>query len=454
MSRKGRGRHTGRTKRGDTRQVLVEKLGKVTIYQRGVVYYLYYRELGKTIRRKIDGNLGVARATAGKVVQSLAEERASPFSFELINPRQLVDRYLNYVEQVQRLSLGTSDRYRAALRLLVVFSEQNQISQADKIDEQVVDDFVRWLRQQNRARNGSKSGKQQKYSLGGIEYVLSTCRTAFNWARRRKLLPSYCDNPFSQVQKEALKDRGEDEQEITIFSPEQELKFFEACDDWQRGVFGILAAYGMRVGELTHLLVEDVDFANQVIHIRSKPEFYWFVKTRRCRQLPMTPAMEKLLRDRIGLRKAGFVFRARAFDNGKRPLAHHFSSPKEQREFLLAEVTKLEAQRPATTDKQKRNFVRSLCRTLGWLPETRIREEFMKVTEQIGCPEFTRAHNLRHLFITRSQEGDLNPLLVAEIVGQRSIETTRRYTHLGAKSKRETLTRLLEGNQEPCDEAT
>ena len=249
MSKKGRSRHTGRTNRGDTRQILVEKLGKVTIYQRGVVYYLYYRELDKTVRRKVDGNLAVARATAGKVVQSLAEERASPFAFDLVAPRQLVERYLEYVEHVQRLSLGTSDRYRAALRLFVDFCEQTQISQADKIDEQAVDVFVRWLRQLKRARNGSKSGTQKQYSLGGIEYVLSTGRTAFNWARRRRLVPAYSDNPFSQVQKEALKDRGRDQEEITIFSPEQELKFFEACDDWQRGVLGILAAYGMRVGK-------------------------------------------------------------------------------------------------------------------------------------------------------------------------------------------------------------
>jgi len=54
----------------------------------------------------------------------------------------------------------------------------------------------------------------------------------------------------------------------------------------------------------------------------------------------------------------------------------------------------------------------------------------MKLTEQIGCPGFTRAHNLRHLFISRSQEAGTNVFMVADVVGQTSIETTRRYTHL------------------------
>jgi hypothetical protein len=35
--------HTGRTAAGHTRDVKVERVGKVTIYKRGDVYYLYYR---------------------------------------------------------------------------------------------------------------------------------------------------------------------------------------------------------------------------------------------------------------------------------------------------------------------------------------------------------------------------------------------------------------------------
>jgi len=37
-------------------------------------------------------------------------------------------------------------------------------------------------------------------------------------------------------------------------------------------MFVSLAAYGLRVRELTHLLVEDVDLEAGAIEIRSKPE--------------------------------------------------------------------------------------------------------------------------------------------------------------------------------------
>ena len=36
--------HTGRTTAGNTRDVKVERIGKVTIYKRGRVYYLYFRQ--------------------------------------------------------------------------------------------------------------------------------------------------------------------------------------------------------------------------------------------------------------------------------------------------------------------------------------------------------------------------------------------------------------------------
>ena len=65
--------HTGRTEAGNTRDVKVERIGKVTIYKRGESYTLYYREGGISQRKRIDGNLAVARATAHKIQNALDE---------------------------------------------------------------------------------------------------------------------------------------------------------------------------------------------------------------------------------------------------------------------------------------------------------------------------------------------------------------------------------------------
>jgi hypothetical protein len=53
----------------------------------------------------------------------------------------------------------------------------------------------------------------------------------------------------------------------------------------------------------------------------------------------------------------------------------------------------------------------------------------MKITNRFGCPEFTRAHDLRHLFASRAQEAGMNPLLVEDMLGHSTMDMTRRYTH-------------------------
>ena len=67
--------HSGRTPSGHTRDVKVERVGKVTIYRRGETYCLYFRQGGISQRRKVDGNLATARSTAHKILTALDEGR-------------------------------------------------------------------------------------------------------------------------------------------------------------------------------------------------------------------------------------------------------------------------------------------------------------------------------------------------------------------------------------------
>lgn len=128
----------------------------------------------------------------------------------------------------------------------------------DAIEEATVEDFVKWLRGQKRVRNGAAKGKRNVYKVGGVRFILSTCRTAFNWAGRHRMLPPFAQNPLTLFRIDRLTDDTEKITKAQIFSPEQERAFFEACNDWQRDLFHTLAHYGLRVGELTHLLIEDV----------------------------------------------------------------------------------------------------------------------------------------------------------------------------------------------------
>lgn len=287
---------SGRTSAGNVRDIKIGRVGPVTIYKRLDTYYLYYLEDGQRKRPRIDGDLAVAKATAADVAKALAEERRSPLTFRRISPDDLVARYLSYVAEVQRRAWRTQNRYRAALDRFLDYARDRSIETVDRITVADVEDFVRWLRGQSRCRNGSKTGKKDAYKVGGIKFVLSTCRTAFNWAARNRHLPPYADNPFSQFPSDVLSEGdGESSEREVFITPSQEKAFFAACNEWQRGIFVALAAYGMRVGELTHLLIENVDFAEGVLRIRSKPELLWQIKTRDRRDFGGRPRSSSLV---------------------------------------------------------------------------------------------------------------------------------------------------------------
>jgi integrase len=315
----------------------------------------------------------------------------------------------------------------------------------DAIDVGVIEDFVKWLRGQTRTRNGSSKGRRDVYKTGGIKCILTTCRAAFNWAGRRRMLPPFAENPFTTFPIDALRDRNTTEGERVIFAPAQEVAFFQACNDWQRPIFITLATYGLRVGELTHLLVEDVDFENGSFRIRSKPELFWSVKTGRTRELPLTPKIRLIFERLIGERKSSFVFLREDFATGKARPPQVFASPASFLGHLRKVVDATVAATPGAGEREKRRDVIAFCRSMGQVPEKRIREEFMKLTSRIGCPQYTRAHDLRHLFSSRAQEAGMNPLLVQEMLGHATLDMTKRYTHLGIEAKRDAMGKLESG---------
>lgn len=171
----------------------------------------------------------------------------------------------------------------------------------------------------------------------------------------------------------------------------------------------MLAAYGLRAGELTHLLVEDVDLTAGEFVIRSKPWLFWFVKTGREWRLPLVPATRAIFEDAIGTRLSGFVFVNRSSGHGRRAAGPALRTEVERRvgELLVTD--------PDAGEREQKRAATAVAREYGQIPEKRLRCELMAITERIGCPEFTRVHDLRHLFTTRAQAAGVNPLLVQDI---------------------------------------
>ena len=78
QSENGRNGSKRRSKNSDpSRYIKVARLGKVSVYRRGSSYWLYFRDSGKSIRKKIDGNLATAKATASQINVHLEQKQPS-----------------------------------------------------------------------------------------------------------------------------------------------------------------------------------------------------------------------------------------------------------------------------------------------------------------------------------------------------------------------------------------
>jgi integrase len=187
------------------------------------------------------------------------------------------------------------------------------------------------------------------------------------------MLPPFAQNPFILFRIDQLKDPAGNDGTEKIFSKEQEQTFFGACNDWQKPIFTTLAGYGLRLGELTHLLVEDVDFANDVFVIRSKPWLFWSVKTGRERKLPLLPGTMVLFEKAIGGRKAAFVFLNEEFATGRSQPTFAFNSPQAFKAHLEKVLEETLAANPDADEREQKRYVVASCRSMGQIPEKRVR---------------------------------------------------------------------------------
>jgi integrase len=236
-------------------------------------------------------------------------------SFEPIPIRELRRRWLSHHEQVLRSSPQTIARYRTATDHLLHFLEANRVGcNASHFRVTQAEAFVGHLRTIEVAPNGHANSARRPLMDKGVRYVLECCRALFNYAAKRRHLPPYAENPFSAVEIERIPVQHANP--IILFAPEQERQFLEACDDWQFPLFLTLMLTGLRPGELTHLLADDLDLKAGLLRVRNKPALCWQVKTRNERDIPLLPVLSEVLRNHLGGRRAGPVFRRRRFRVG------------------------------------------------------------------------------------------------------------------------------------------
>jgi len=172
--------------------------------------------------------------------------------------------------------------------------------------------------------------------------------------------------------------------------------FYSTCDPDLYKVwtlfFGIMAFTGMRPGEVAHLKVEDVDFGRSVFILED-------TKTNEPRFVPIPPNLSNDIKQFLSRIKSEYLFASRRGGD--------------------------------------HNGEGKVFDSIDWFYNFHTRIKRLGITRRN-----LSVYSLRHSFITRMLEEDVNIFKVQKIVGHHRIDTTAQYEHLTTKDICESIKRL------------
>ena len=415
------------------------RVGKVSVYEHHGAWWVYYRDGAGPHRKKVAADRTQAEQVAARVNSQLASNEPTLLTFTPVGVSELRAQFLNYHEHVLHSSVATLKRYRSATQHLEDFVRT--LPRPPHAHEVKVEAFAAYLRRVEVAPNGHPNTAKRRLLGKGVQYVLETCRAMYAYALKKRHLPPYAGNPFAELPLDKIK--TDDSKPVFVFDAATELAFLGACSGWAFPIHFALAKTGLRVGELVHLLVEDIDFEGGWLHVRNKAELGWRVKTGQERVVPLVAEVGAVLRVVIAGRTGGPVFlrerfcaRGAAVQGDRRELAGAF------RARLAA------AGGRSLTRTQEAALAGQLWRDIGAVRADRVRQAFCRVAAATGRPEATCPKSWRHTFATLLQDANVDPLIRQQVMGHKptlngALGMTAAYTHTRPETRKEQVGRAL-----------
>ncbi|QVL32737.1 site-specific integrase [Telmatocola sphagniphila] len=230
----------------------------------GEKFGICYVEQGCRHRPRVGPDRNAARQLASQINSQLDVGAPAALSFENATIEKTRQQWLEHHEHVSRSSLNTINRYRAATDHLIRFLQQRPVKTIAQFTPSHAEEFATYLRSIRVSPNGHENTIKRALLDSGLIYVLETCRTLFGYAKKRRYLSPYAENPFQVLNIDRIP--IESFRSIELFKPQEERAFLQKCDHWQFPIFLTLMLTGMRPGEMCHLLVpEDIDLDNPIL---------------------------------------------------------------------------------------------------------------------------------------------------------------------------------------------
>jgi integrase/recombinase XerC len=172
-----------------------------------------------------------------------------------MNIEQNLNSYMNHLAGEKNSSQYTLRNYRREIGEFLGFIARRQITAWDKVDKEVVRDYLSWL-------------NAEEYAKASVARRLSELRSFCRYLIREKVLAT---NPFDAVSAPKLPKRlprflSNDEVKVLLGAPPTSNP--QGLRD--RAILELLYAAGMRVSELAGLNLSDVDGTRAQIKVLGK----------------------------------------------------------------------------------------------------------------------------------------------------------------------------------------
>jgi integrase len=414
------------------------RIGRVSVYLHHGAWWVYYRESGRPIRKKVALEKGEAEKIAAQINAQIWQGVPSLLAFTAVSVAELRRQFLDHHENALGSALRTVGRFSAATKHLENFAAQ--YPKPPLAHEVKPDRFAAYLRTVEVGTNGHPNSPKQKLRDKGVKFVLQTVRSTYQFAAKRGYLPPYSENPFATVPLDRFK--IEDAKPLFVFDASTEAAFLRAANRWEFPIHFLFAKSGIRVSELTHLLVEDIDFAEGWLTVRNKPDLGWRVKTGSGRRIPLLPEVVAVLRCVIGDRRGGLLFRMPP--RGKREPALL-----DDEQSLIAELRKrIQGRATVPTRAEADVIARGVWRDAGCIRSDRLRTSFARIMRSLCRPDVTCTKSWRHTFATLLQDANVDPLIRQLVMGHSpssagGLGMTARYTQTRAETLRMQIEQAL-----------
>lgn len=291
-----------------------------------------------------------------------------------------ISNFQDYLTIQRGCSIGTVQSYSRDLRMFNNYLEdKNWSNDVSQIQEQEIISFLAYL--------SNPDSNKKPNSVITRARKLSSIRSFFTFLRKRKYIDQ---NPSEDIELPSLPELEPEYLKIEEYQKLlRTIRVFASpfYRDRDLAIFSLFLATGIRVSELVGLKISDVDLKSQQIKVRRKGN--------KEQSLPLNDEVTKILKKYLSNRpdvESDSFFISKKKGGIQANTLHHLS----KKYLKIAGI------------KKRRNGL----------------------------------HLYRHTFLSTLLANDVNPVLLQELAGHRSFETTRRYLHINNQQTQKAVAKI------------